>query len=82
MSRLRFAIIKNIRTQLGDNWEDIVFEYQEDRVFRELLENFITSLPKTTFYKSKFSSEEVAEAFEQAWEKTVEDFKEVTVRIF
>lgn len=82
MSRLRFAIIKHIRTQLGDNWEDVVFEYQEDRVFRELLENFITSLPKTKFYKSTFSSEEISAAFEEAWEKTVNDFKEVTVTIF
>ncbi len=82
MSRLRFAIIKCVKSQLGDQWEDVVFEYQEEKVHRELLENFIDSLPETKFYKSKFSSDEIRVAFERAWEKTVEDFKEVTVRIF
>jgi hypothetical protein len=78
---LRFAIIKHIKTFVGDEWEDVVYEYHEDRVHDDLLENLAIALPDKRLYR-RFTSEEVAEAFKVAWKKTVEDFKKVTVRIF
>jgi hypothetical protein len=79
---LRFAIIKHIKTAVGNEWEDIVFEYQEDRVYDELLSNFANALPAQKWYKKNYTSDEVAHAFEEAWSKTVNDFKKVTVTIF
>ncbi len=79
---LRFAIIKHIKTSINKEWEDIVFEYQEDRVYDELLSNFAKSLPAPKWYKRGYTSDEVAHAFDEAWSKTVNDFKKVTVTIF
>lgn len=79
---LRFAIIKHIKMAVGDEWEDVVFEYHEDRVYDDLLENLAIYLPTQKWYKRQYTSEEVAEAFEKAWAKTVNDFKKVTVRLF
>lgn len=79
---LRFAIIKHIKTMVGKEWEDVVFEYQEDRVYDELLENLARYLPTKKWYKRQYTSEEIAQAFQTAWTKTVNDFKKVTVTIF
>lgn len=78
---LRFAIIKHVKTYMGDDWEDVVFEYQEDRVKQELSDNLSLFLPKKKWYQ-KTTEEELIRAFEAAWKKTVNDFKKVTVRIF
>jgi len=79
---LRFAIIKHIKANVGKEWEDIVFEYHEDRVYDDLLENLARYLPTQKWYKRQYTSNEVAQAFKTAWEKTVNDFKKVTVTIF
>jgi len=77
---LRFAIIKHIKTIVGQEWEDVVFEYQEDRIHDELLENLCAALPTKKWYQT-YNSDDIAQAFETAWVKTVNDFKKVTVRI-
>jgi hypothetical protein len=77
---LRFAIIKHIKAIVGTEWEDIVFEYQEDRVHDELLENLCIALPHKKWYQT-YNSDDIAKAFEKAWTKTLEDFKKVTIRI-
>jgi hypothetical protein len=79
---LRFAIIKHVKVQLGKQWEDIVFEYHEDKVYDELLENLARYLPTQKWYKRQYTSLEIATAFGRAWRKTVDDFKKVTVTIF
>jgi hypothetical protein len=79
---LRFAIIKHIKTAVGTEWEDIVFEYHEDRVHDDLLENLARYLPTQKWYKRQYTSLEVATAYGKAWRKTVDDFKKVTVTIF
>jgi hypothetical protein len=79
---LRFAIIKVVKTAIGDGYEDVVYEYHEDRVHDDLLENLARYLPAQKRYGRGYSSDEIARAFEVAWVKTVEDFKKVTVTIF
>ena len=79
---LRFAIIKVVKTIIGDGYEDVVYEYHEDRVHDDLLENLARYLPTQRWYKRQYSSLEVATAFGKAWSKTVNDFQKVTVTIF
>jgi hypothetical protein len=79
---LRFAIIKHVKAMVGKEWEDIVFEYHEDRVHEELLTNLAEALPVQKWYKRQYTSLEIATAFGKAWNKTVNDFKKVTVTIF
>jgi hypothetical protein len=71
-----------VRTAIGDGWEDVVYEYHEDRVHDDLLENLARYLPTQKWYKRQYTSLEVATAYGKAWRKTVEDFKKVTVTIF
>jgi len=78
---LRFAIIKHIKTLIGNNYEDVVYEYHEDKVHDELLYHFMKELPHKRL-RQVYNSEEIAEAFEKAWVRTVEEFKKVTVKIF
>ena len=78
---LRFAIIKHVKTHVGQNWEDVVFEYQEDKVYEELLKNLLNVLPEKKWYQ-KLTKEEVKGCFKKAWRQTVSDFKKVTVSIF
>lgn len=77
---LRFAIIKHIKTVVGTEWEDVVYEYQEEKVFNELKLNFLRAIPAKKWYQ-RISTEDVETAFLKAWEKTVSDFKKVTIRI-
>ena len=79
---LRFAIIKHIKTQVGQEWEDVVFEYQEERVFNELMDNFLSILPDKKWYQRRLHRAEIVAALGDAWIKTVNDFKQVTVTIF
>jgi len=76
---LRFAIIRHIKTRLGDDFEDIVYEYQAERVFNDLNQNLIDELPDKRLFMNEA---DVEGAFERAWEKTVGDFKKVTLTIF
>jgi len=76
---LRFAIIKHIRTLIGKEWEDVVFEYRAEKVYEELTSNLLAELPKKRVF---LKPTDVEYAFERAWEKTINDFKKVTVRIF
>jgi hypothetical protein len=81
---LRFAIIKMIKTQVGEHWEDVVFEWDEDEVTRRFLENLELGLPdkkKPHFGERKWTETEVKTAFKEAWAKTVSDFKRQTIRI-
>jgi hypothetical protein len=77
---LRFAIIKHIRTQVGDHWEDVVYELGEEKLKSEMFDHFQSFLPKKKWYQS-LTSAELLSAFNQAWEKTVENFKRITLRI-
>jgi hypothetical protein len=77
---LRFAIIRHVKTYVGKQWEDITFEYDEEQVFADLLENFTNALPKKKWYQ-KMNDAEAMVALGVAWEKSMEDFKKITVRI-
>jgi len=94
---LRFAIIKHIKTLVGQNWEDVVFEYQEEKVYNSLLGNLLEALPPKPppppprkWYQRKvvivneghLDEAAIRSAFVKAWTKTVSDFKEVTITIF
>jgi hypothetical protein len=81
---LRFAVIKEIKTQLGNNWEFVVFEWDEKEVTEHLRDNLQLSLPKKKeplIGPMKYTEDEVNEAFEKAWRKTVKKFKKITARI-
>ena len=80
----RFAIIKVVKTLIGDGYEDVVFEYKEEKLVRKLKQYFVDYLPfkRTRFGEPKYTEEEIINAFDKAWTETVEEFKEVTVRIF
>ena len=84
MNSMRFAIIKLVRSRIGDEWEDIVFELQEAKVFSKLKKHFLNSLPNKNprFLDAKWTEAEIMYAFEEAWRETVEEFKEVSVRVF
>lgn len=75
---LRFAIIKHIKTLVGQEWEDVVYEYQAEKIYGELTNNLLDALPKKRFFLKPV---DVECAFEKAWEKTINDFKKVTIRI-
>jgi hypothetical protein len=78
---LRFAIIKHIKTQVGQEWEDVVYEYQAERVYEELVSNLLDAIPKKKWYQV-LRPNEIEFAFKTAWIKTVNDFKKVTITIF
>lgn len=81
---LRFAIIKIIKTIVGPNEEDIVYEWDEDQAAEKLAMFFRMSLPKKKdpiFGEVKWTQSEIMSAFESAWTKTIEDFKKITIRI-
>lgn len=78
---LRFAIIKHVKTLIGKHYEDVVYEYHEDKVHDELLYHFMKELPHKRF-RQVYNSEEIATAFEAAWKRTVEEFKKVTITIW
>jgi hypothetical protein len=79
---LRFAIIKHVKIAMGDDWEDVTFEYLEDSIYDDLLEFLAMYLPPQKWYKRQYSSKEIAQAFEKAWVRTISDFKKVTVKLF
>ena len=81
---LRFAIIKHVRALVNNGYEYIVFEYHQNKLTRRLKQNLVDYIPfkHTRFSKPKYTEEEVLEAFDKAWTETIEEFKEVTVRIF
>lgn len=82
---LRFAIIKTVKTHVGKFLEDVVYEHDEERVLGDLEENFRTTLledkQKPRFGERKWTEDEINEAFEKAWYKTITAFKRVTLRI-
>lgn len=78
---LRFAIIKHVKTLIGKNYEDVVYEYHEDKVHDELLYHFMKELPHKRL-RQVYNSDEIATAFEAAWKRTVEEFKKVTITIW
>jgi hypothetical protein len=80
---LRFAIIKHIRTVVGQEWEDVVFEYHEDKLVGRIKQYLYDYLPfrNPKFGKAKYTEEEIFSAFDKAWKETVEEFKQVTIRI-
>ncbi len=81
---LRFAIIKVIKTMVGQNEEDVVFEHDEDEVFSEIWNNLILSMAQKKdpiFGENKWTETEILAMVEKAWKKTIEDFKKVTIRI-
>lgn len=81
---LRFAIIKSVKTQVGEHWENVVFEWDEEEVRRRFLENFDSLLPdkkEPHFGKKKWFEAEFKTAVREAWAKTVDDFKRNTIRI-
>ena len=81
---LRFAIIKVIKTMVGQNEEDVVYEWDEDQAAEKLAGFFRMSLPKKKdpiFGEAKWTQSEIMNAFETAWTETIEDFKKVTIRI-
>ena len=75
---LRFAIIKNIKTVVGQEWEDVVYEYPEENIIKDLQENLVDELPSKRMF---LNEADVLGAFNRAWKKTVSDFKKITLRI-
>jgi hypothetical protein len=65
---------------MGGHTETVIYEHDEDRVYRDLRDNFLSVVPDKKWYQ-RLTKGEVYEAFEAAWKKTVEDFKKVTIRI-
>jgi hypothetical protein len=81
---LRFAIIKVIRTLVGQHEEDVVFEWSEDQINEKLSDFMRRSLPRKKdpiFGEVTWSQSEIMSAFETAWTRTLQDFKKVTIRI-
>ena len=81
---LRFAIIKVIKTMIGQNEEDVVYEWDEDQLFEKIMENFTLLLPTKKdphFGKKTWTRPEFVAAFDAAYRKTIADFKKVTIRI-
>lgn len=85
MSNLRFAIIKCIKTMVGNNYEDVVYEYNQEKIYRRLRQLFYDYLPfkPTRFWKKpRYTEEEIMSALDKAWVENIEEFKEVTITIF
>jgi hypothetical protein len=81
---LRFAIIKDIKTQVGNHEESVVYEYDEDQVIDYFLDNVRLLLPEKKdpiFGERKWTRPEITAALDGAWKKTIADFKKVTIRI-
>jgi len=81
---LRFAIIKQVETQIGQNLEDIVLEWDEQTVTDTLFEKFVMELPDKKdpiIGECKWTKTEIDHALNKAWEKTVGEFKKATIRI-
>lgn len=81
---LRFSIIKNIKTTVGGQEESVVFEYEEHKVLKDLRKNVRRKLPyrkDPIIGERRWTENEVIEAVTKGWEKTVGDFKKITVKI-
>jgi len=81
---LRFAIIKQIATQIGQNLENVVFEWDEDQVAATLFSHLNKMLPKKKdpiFGEAKWTESEILTAYKAAWSETVNEFKKATIRI-
>ena len=81
---LRFAILKVLETKVGNYLENVVYEHDEKRVYEDLLENIMDSLPpqeKGWFGTKGWTKEDFEQAFKDGWKKTVTAFKKVTIRI-
>jgi len=81
---LRFAIIKQVEMQVGQNLENVVLEWDEQTVTDTLFEKFMMSLPDKKdpiIGECKWTKTEIDHALKEAWEKTVSEFKKATIRI-
>ena len=81
---LRFAIIKIIKTMVGQNEEDVVYEWDEDQAAEKLAGFFSKALPKKKdpiFGEAKWTQDEIVTALARGWTDTIEDFKKITIRI-
>ena len=81
---LRFAIIKEYKTLVGAQHEDVVFEHDEDEVFTNVWNNMILGMAKKKdpiFGQNKWNELEVLALLEKAWNQTINDFKKKTIRI-
>jgi hypothetical protein len=82
---LRFAIIKTLETKVGNFLENVVYEHDEERVLSDIKENLRVALmedkAQPRFSERKWTEEEVNDAFQKAWDKTIVAFKKVTIRI-
>jgi hypothetical protein len=82
---LRFAIIKQLETKVGNFLENVVYEHNEERVLSDIKENLRVALLEDKqaprFGERKWTESEVNDAFQQAWDKTITSFKKVTIRI-
>lgn len=81
---LRFAIIKQVEMQIGQNLENIVLEWNEQKVTDTLFEKFMMSLPDKKdpiIGECKWTKTEINSALNLAWKRTVDDFKKATIRI-
>ena len=82
---LRFAILKIIKTKVGNLLEDVVYEHEEKEVFGNIWDNFKMVMHedkhKPRFGEKKWTELEVLAALEKSWKKTITDFKKVTISI-
>jgi hypothetical protein len=82
---LRFAIIKAVRTTVGNVLEDVVYEHNDKEVFGNIRDNFKMMMHedkhKPRFGEKKWTELEVLTALEKSWKKTIGDFKKVTISI-
>jgi hypothetical protein len=79
MSRLRLAILKEISNK---DAACIILEYSEEQLVKKLKGGILRQLVKTeSWYKKKWSREEILCALENSWEELVSEFKEETVKL-
>jgi hypothetical protein len=83
---LRFAIIKVVKTYVGNMLENVVYEHDEDEVSGNIVDNLRMILhdgkDKPFMGEKKWTETEVIDALERSWKKTITNFKKVTVKIF
>jgi len=81
---LRFAIIKSIKTFVGSQWEDVIYEKDQDEVIEDLLsflDKRLLEKRSPRFMTPKYTRDEVMEALRYAFYDTIEDFKRITLKI-
>lgn len=81
---LKFSIIKNIETIVGNNIEDIIYEESEDWLLEKISYHTIKVLDRkkqSRFLTPRWTKKEILDALAASLDDTVKEFKKITIKI-